>query len=257
MADITIRFADGKDEEVIKNLLVEAGLPHQDVTHHLNHFLIAKSHDALVGVVGLEPHGEFGLLRSLAVASSYRGKGIGKMLYERILANAHLRGIKEIYLLTTTAERFFSRLGFDKVNRNRLPKPIQMTEEFQTLCPSSAVCMVKRINKEARYYPKEVLRLQPDVPGTKMWGIALEKAMLTYFEAEPSCRFERHSHESEQITMVLEGSLFFELEDGKIVEVNAGEVIAIPSNVPHAVYTGKKKTKAVDAWSPVMQKYAK
>jgi quercetin dioxygenase-like cupin family protein len=49
-----------------------------------------------------------------------------------------------------------------------------------------------------------------------MWAVALDKTMLTYFEVQPYSRFESHSHESEQITMVLDGELFFEYE-GKVV----------------------------------------
>ena len=254
MKDITVIFADAKDEAAIKNLLLEAGLPHEDISNHLHHFLVAKSNETLIGVIGLEVLGEFGLLRSLAVAPSHQGKGIGKMLYERILAYAHRQGIKELYLLTTTAEELASRFGFSKVERNDTPKPIQATEEFYSICPSTAACMVKMLDKEAQYYPKEILRLQPDVPGAKMWGIALKKAMLTYFEVQPNSRFEKHSHESEQITLVLEGELFFEVAE-RTVCVKEGEVMAIPSGVPHAVVTQDRSVKAIDAWSSVMEKY--
>lgn len=77
--------------------------------------------------------------------------------------------------------------------------------------------------------------------------------MLTYFEVQPHCRFESHSHESEQITLVLEGELFFEI-GGKTIGLRGGEVIAIPADVPHAVFTEEKAVRAVDAWSPVMEK---
>jgi multimeric flavodoxin WrbA len=113
----------------------------------------------------------------------------------------------------------------------------------------------KQTGSGARYYPKEELALRPDVPGARMWAVALKNTMLTYFELEPGSRFERHSHGSEQITLVLEGALFFELED-RTERVGMGEVIAIPPDIPHAVYTKEKKTRAVDAWSPVMRDYA-
>lgn len=104
------------------------------------------------------------------------------------------------------------------------------------------------------YYPKSSLTLKPDVPGAKMWAVALEKAMLTYFELEPDCTFDMHAHESEQITMVLEGELFFKTQTGELC-VKAGEVAAIPSNIPHAVYTKEKAVKAIDAWSPIREEY--
>ena len=111
-------------------------------------------------------------------------------------------------------------------------------------------------SKTAQYYPREKLQLQPDVEGAKMWAVTLEKTMFTYFEIEPQSRFERHNHESEQITMVLEGALFFEIDSG-VIRVGEGEVIALPSWVPHAVFTTDEPAKAVDAWSPVREAYKK
>ena len=109
-------------------------------------------------------------------------------------------------------------------------------------------------NARATYFPRTALELAPDVPGAKAWGVALQHTQLTYFEVEPDCRFERHRHASEQITMVLEGELWFELEEATYC-LKPGEVIAIPSNVPHAVYTTHMRAKAIDAWSPVMARY--
>jgi gluconokinase len=98
------------------------------------------------------------------------------------------------------------------------------------------------------------LQLRPDVPGVWMWAVSLRHTMLTYFEVQPHSRFESHSHESEQITMVLSGELFFEVQ-GAVHAVKTGEVIAIPSAVPHAVWTEALPVTAVDAWSPVMKNY--
>lgn len=100
-----------------------------------------------------------------------------------------------------------------------------------------------------KVYRKNDLPLKPDVPGAKMWAVGLDKSMLTYFELEPNTKFPEHSHEAEQITMVLEGELTFAY-DGKEIILKAGDVIAIPSNAAHSVYTGNMPCKAVDAWSP-------
>jgi mannose-6-phosphate isomerase-like protein (cupin superfamily) len=107
---------------------------------------------------------------------------------------------------------------------------------------------------EALYFSRNTLRLKSDVPGAKMWAVSLRRTMLTYFEVEPNCRFESHRHRSEQITMVLAGELFFQMAD-RTECVRAGEVIAIPSFVEHAVFTRRKRTRAVDAWSPTLPKY--
>ncbi len=112
----------------------------------------------------------------------------------------------------------------------------------------------KRDKAEALYFSKKRLRLKSDVPGAKMWAVSLQRTMFTYFEVKPNCRFESHRHRSEQITMVLAGELFFQMAERSEC-VRAGEVIAIPSFIEHAVFTRRKGARAVDAWSPIMPKY--
>lgn len=114
--------------------------------------------------------------------------------------------------------------------------------------------MAKELMKDVQFYPEKTLIPQDAVKGVRMWSVALEKTMFTYFEIDPNSRFELHSHVNEQITMVLEGELFFKIED-RIIGVKKGEVIAIPSNIPHEAFTKNISVIAVDAWSPVMEKY--
>ena len=116
--------------------------------------------------------------------------------------------------------------------------------------------MVERDPLGVKYRTREDLELVADVPGTRMWAVALEKTMLTYFEVEPNRRFEMHVHESEQITTVLTGMLFFQVGEATY-RVGPGEVIAVPSNQPHAVWTEAEPVTAFDAWSTVMAKYGR
>jgi quercetin dioxygenase-like cupin family protein len=171
-----------------------------------------------------------------------------------MVSRARLLGVEQLFLLTTDAERYFAALGFKRTGRSEAPAQIQSTSQFRSLCPKSAVCMSRDISGEIIHASAELLRLRPDVPGARMWAVALEHTMLTYFEVEPCSRFESHSHESEQITMVLAGELFFEVA-GVVHGIKPGEVIAIPSSVPHAVWTEALPVTAIDAWSPVMRKY--
>lgn len=256
MKEITYTFAALRDENDIKQLLFKSQLPTDGIISHLKYFILAKSTGGIIGVAGLEAYDGIGLLRSLAVLPEVRGKGIGKELCSRAIAHAHTQNINELFLLTTTADGFFAKRGFQKVGRNLAPAPLQASVEFKTLCPDSAICMRMQLSERAIYFPRETLTLKSDVPGAKMWGIALEKTLLTFFKVAPHCRFERHNHESEQITMVLEGELFFEL-DNETFCVKKGEVIAIPSNISHAVFTRDKHVKAIDAWSPVMPQYVR
>lgn len=209
-----------------------------------------------MGCIGLQPFGKDGLLRSLAVVGSFREKGLARKLFDRLTVLARQTGVENLYLLTTNASGLFKKFGFRPIQKQKVPAIIQRTEEFTTLCPKTAVCLVKNLREEVLYYPKDMLTLQPDVKGSKMWGVALQKAMLTYFEVEPHCEFKRHRHASEQITLVLKGELFFRM-DHKTVRLLAGEAIAVPSNQPHSVYTVQRGAKAVDAWSPVMPMYRK
>lgn len=250
------RFASPSDETAVRRLLAASGLPSADISTDRQDIILALSgQQQIVGCVALEPYGDAALLRSFAVAPDLRGRGLGTALYDRVLAQAAVRGAKTAYVLTTTAERFCSTRGFEKIERADVPAAVASSPEFRTLCPATAVCMRRRLDGDARYFPADVLRLRPDVPGASMWAVALERAMLTYFEIEPRSRFETHSHASEQITMVLEGELFFEVAGGVEVLVRAGEVIAIPANAPHAAWTGERPARAVDAWSPVRPEF--
>lgn len=108
--------------------------------------------------------------------------------------------------------------------------------------------------EKIKVYRKSDLFLKPNVPGARMWAVGLQKTMLTYFEMQADTLFPEHSHEAEQITMVLEGELTFRYE-GNEVTLKAGEVIAISSNTVHSASTGNMPCKAVDAWSPVRKEY--
>lgn len=134
------------DEPRIRQLLSSCGLPHEDITpEHLHHFWILKKQNQIIGVVGLEILRPVALLRSLAVDPSYRNRGLGSQLTQQAEKYADSLKIQALYLLTTTAEGFFARRGYKNVQREDIPDQIQGTAEFRSLCPATAVCMVKFI----------------------------------------------------------------------------------------------------------------
>ena len=252
----SIEYCSATDTDLpaINALLTNCHLPGHGIELHTDNCLVARDDSRLVGTIALEPCGRSALLRSLAVAPDYRGRSLGRNLSAKMISYARLLGVERLYLLTTNAERYFAVLGFQRVERSEAPTQIQATSQFHSLCPKSAVCMVHDIRREAIHATAELLRMRPDVPGARMWAVSLEHTMLTYFEVEPRSRFEPHSHESEQITMVLTGELFFEVQ-GVVHCIRPGEVIAIPSSLPHSVWTEALAVTAIDAWSPVMRKY--
>lgn len=84
--------------------------------------------------------------------------------------------------------------------------------------------------------------------------ITADRMMLTHVYLQKGCVVPRHSHENEQLTYVLEGSLHFWIgENGEEeVTVGPGEVLVIPSNVPHMA-EAMEDTLDVDIFSPPRQ----
>jgi len=142
---LTIHFAKPEDLEDIRSLLKSTQLPFEDIKTGIGHFLLAKQKDQLVGCVGLQICGNDGLLRSLVVNENDRSQGLGKVLTQEILEYALRLKLRNIYLLTTTAEGFFAKRGFVKVDRTNAPDAIRGTTEFSSLCPSTAVFMSKEL----------------------------------------------------------------------------------------------------------------
>ena len=127
-------------------MLAECDLTTSDLeSRHFDDFLGCGTAEDLKGIVGLEVFGSVALLRSLTVAKEARGLGYGKALVASAENYAKDKGVRELYLLTTTAESFFARLGYSRRDRNTAPQQIKRTKEFSDLCPDSAAFMVKKL----------------------------------------------------------------------------------------------------------------
>ena len=141
-----IRQSSSEDLDNVISLLKNVSLPIEDIHLHFNNFLVLEIEGNIVGTIGMEVYDEIALLRSLAVSKTFQKKGLGQKLYLKLFEKIKAMGISEIYLLTETAEEFFSKQGFQKVLRDSTPLQIQQSYEFTTLCPSTAVCMCKKLN---------------------------------------------------------------------------------------------------------------
>ena len=140
-----LRRANRDDQAPVLALLGGADLPTEGVAEHFDTFFVAESASEIVGVAGLEIHGPDALLRSVAVAPEVRGTGLGSALAERALTRARESGLGAVYLLTTTAESFFPRFGFERIGWDLVPASVQESHEFRGACPSSAVAMRARL----------------------------------------------------------------------------------------------------------------
>ncbi len=129
-----------------RQLLSASDLPVADMDSPQSILLFGRRSDReLVGVVGLELYGPEALLRSLAVSPSYRNRGIGKSLAAFAETQAASHGVQSMFLLTASAESFFSRLGYEVASRDEAPSSIRNTTQFSGLCPSSATFMRKNL----------------------------------------------------------------------------------------------------------------
>lgn len=144
---MNIHPARHSDLPAIRALLEAERLPASDLDEQaLDRFLLWRNGSAVNGMVGLELYGDVALLRSLVVAEPARGSGAGAALTQAAERLAATLGAKDVYLLTTTAERFFAARGYEKTDRAEAPDSIRGTTQFSGLCPSSAVLMMKQLS---------------------------------------------------------------------------------------------------------------
>lgn len=141
-----IGIARDSDLDDVLSLLENSSLPSAGVEEHFENFLVARDEARrFLGCIGLEAYGDVGLLRSLAVTTDSRGSGIGRALVERLFAEARGRGVRTLYLLTTTAERYFPRFGFERLPRAEADPSLLASEELRGACPDTAVLMRLRL----------------------------------------------------------------------------------------------------------------
>jgi len=139
--DITISPAKANDIDAIKSMLRANDLPVEGVDDHWKTFLIARDGEKVVGVGGAEAYQFAALIRSIAVTPEYRSHGIGRRLVRQLLDRLASRGLREFYLLTTTAEDYFRKRGFKTIDRDEVHPQLLGSREFQGACPDTAVCM--------------------------------------------------------------------------------------------------------------------
>jgi amino-acid N-acetyltransferase len=139
------RQAVPKDWEAVRGLLGSSSLPIDGAQQHFANFLLAFEDGALAACGGLECYGDVALLRSVAVAPSHRGKGLGRAVCGRLLARARQRNIRTVVLFTESAQDFFVQMGFEVVPRTALPEQVNVSEELRGACPATAIAMLRSL----------------------------------------------------------------------------------------------------------------
>jgi len=137
--------ASGGDMDAIRRLLVAALLPSGDVGGPNQRFIVACQNGRVVGCAGLETFGEDGQLRSMAVHWTSRNSGLGTRLHGRLLFEALQAGVRNLYVVTTTATDFFARQGYRKVQAADVPAGVVGSEEYKTFVPGGGVVMARPV----------------------------------------------------------------------------------------------------------------
>jgi len=145
-SSVNYTMANEENVEAIVTLLKTNNLPVSDLNTSHRIFLVALSDEKTVGCVAIENYEDAGILRSLAVNNDYRGKGIGQKLVAEAESWSRENGLKNLYLLTTTAAGFFPKMGWENTERITVPESVGKSSEFASICPLIAVCMHKTIN---------------------------------------------------------------------------------------------------------------
>jgi amino-acid N-acetyltransferase len=131
----------------INSLLKAEDLPEVDPREFSAYFFkVLNPQEKIIGAIGLEVYGEYGLLRSMVVDKNHRSKGIAKEMVEQIMNISAEIGLYEVYLLTNTADQYFLKNGFEVKQREHCPSEIKNSSEFKSICPLSAILMSKKVS---------------------------------------------------------------------------------------------------------------
>jgi amino-acid N-acetyltransferase len=137
----TVRAARAGDVETILRLARDGGVLETGIAGGSADFIVAERGATIAGTCGIESYASDGLLRTVVVDREFQGQGVGQALVEEAVRRARARGLGSLYLLTTSAASFFTKLGFQVTARDAAPAAIRDSWEFRAGCPSSAVLM--------------------------------------------------------------------------------------------------------------------
>ena len=145
-SDISVqtRVAKTQDLNIVKRFLQELNLPVEKIEDQFNNFiLLFDAQNQLIGCAGLEIYNTDGLVRSVAITKVLQNKQLGSLLVDEIEKLAKKKHLTTLFLLTETAEKFFTKHGYTKLQRDNVPLSIQNSFEYTTSCKKSAIVMKK------------------------------------------------------------------------------------------------------------------
>ena len=140
-----IREATVGDAEAVAVLLRSENLPIPEASDGTVPMLVAHTDGKVQGCIGWEARGPAALLRSLAVDPAARGRKLGVELVLALLCRLERAGCPDVYLLTPDAADFFSKFGFERVERADVPESVRESRQFSTAVCAAATVMRRRV----------------------------------------------------------------------------------------------------------------
>jgi amino-acid N-acetyltransferase len=138
----TLIKAEVKDLPEINRLLNSEQLPQVDPDEFTAYYFKSSNEKGQInGAIGLEIYGMYGLLRSLVVDKNFRNQGIANLLVNQVISISRDIRLKEVYLLTSTAENYFLKKEFKPADRKQAPEEIKACKEYSSICPSTSMLM--------------------------------------------------------------------------------------------------------------------
>lgn len=144
--DLQIVPSTPSDLPAVLTLLEEVHLPTEGVAQDFTDFIIVRANERVVGCVGLEKYGSYGLLRSLAVAPDFQGHKLSIQLVSQLLTYAQANLIDRVALLTNTAADLFIRhFSFERIDREQLGSIFAASPEWNLPRCAQAICLILRL----------------------------------------------------------------------------------------------------------------
>jgi N-acetylglutamate synthase-like GNAT family acetyltransferase len=137
--------AAAQDMVAIRALLERSGLPTADLDSARPEFAVIRDNGQVIAAGALQRFGSSALLRSVVVTPDRRGRGLGKTVVRALERLARTARVTYLVLLTETATDFFAHQGYRVIERSSAGQDMQGSEEFRSLCQSSAICMAKSL----------------------------------------------------------------------------------------------------------------
>jgi len=142
---MAIEHATSADAPAIEALLADAGLPLDGAAAAFERGVVIRERGDLVAAAAVEQFGHAGLLRSVVVAPTHRGSGLGRTIVAAAEDLAREAGIEELYLVTETADAWFPRLGYAPIDRSRASEAVGESIEFTTVCRDRGLTFHRRL----------------------------------------------------------------------------------------------------------------